>query len=86
MADGNQDMLTMQEEAKRRVMEMRSRSRFAAEQMNRSFGAPPSEKVRVPEKPQPSAAPAPQADLSGDELERLFILSEQEPYLVNIVF
>jgi hypothetical protein len=69
MAEGERDILTMQEEAKRRVMEMRSRSRFAAEQMNRSLGAPPPEKPAVPEPP-----PAPRED-PAEELERLFILS-----------
>ena len=63
-----QELFARQEEAKRRVMEMQSRSRFAAEQMRRDLGAP------EPEAPLPPHAEKENgADL--EELERLFILS-----------
>ena len=63
-----QELFARQEEAKRRVMEMQSRSRFAAEQMRRDLGAP-----------EPEAPPPPpgreENGADSEELERLFILS-----------
>lgn len=62
-----QELFARQEEAKRRVMEMQSRSRFAAEQMRRELGAPEPETPSVP------AAAVRHPD--AEEAERLFILS-----------
>ena len=67
-----QELYKMQEEAKKRVMDMHSRSRFAAEQMNRSLNAPQEQKR------EPAGAPVvPFASdtLRREELERLFLLS-----------
>ena len=94
MSDQNmQELYRMQEDAKKRVMDMRSRSRFAAEQMNRAFGNPPPKEEPRPAPPPPPpvpggkpepprpAPPSPPAresgkrEMSGEELERLFILS-----------
>ncbi len=68
-----QEMRARQEEAKRRVLAMHSRSRFAAEQMNRALGNPAEEPA-----PQPSNRSEPAKgipNMSREELERLFILS-----------
>ncbi len=78
-----QELYRMQEDAKKRVMDMRSRSRFAAEQMDRSLRAP--QPVQTGDAPPPEAAPQP-AQMQqvwaaapgapdGEELEKLFILS-----------
>ena len=94
MSDQNmQELYRMQEDAKKRVMDMRSRSRFAAEQMNRAVteaaaseqASPPQEQTRpMPPAPQEQTRPAPPSpparesgkrEMSGEELERLFILS-----------
>ena len=74
MNDADQkSMFELQEEAKKRVMDMRSRSRFAADRMNRELGDPA---VNVSYAPQPAAGkPTPQEPLSSEELERMFILS-----------
>lgn len=69
------DMAAMQEEARRRVMDMRSRSRFAADQMNRAFGGnAPEKNPPAPEK-NPPAAEGERHRMSREDLERLFILS-----------
>ncbi len=78
-----QELYCMQEDAKKRVMDMRSRSRFAAEQMDRSLRAPqpvhtggasPPETDSQPPQTRPVSAAAPGAP-DGEELEKLFILS-----------
>ena len=66
-----QELRARQDEAKRRVMEMQSRSRFAAEQMRRDL-EPPG--------PEAQAQSGPAHKENGgkpdrEELERLFILS-----------
>ena len=68
------ELRTRQEEAKRRVLEMQSRSRFAAEQMNRSLGVPAKQERQGPE-PVPAAKNNGFQHLCPEELERLFILS-----------
>ena len=60
-----EDMLSMQEEAKQRVLDMRARSRFAAEQMNR----------RLQPESRDGAPPGHSAALTREETERLFLLS-----------
>ena len=65
-----QELRARQEDAKRRVMEMQSRSRFAAEQMRREFG----DAGREGDPPVPSQ-PSGERRLDREELERLFILS-----------
>ena len=69
------DMAAMQEEAKRRVMDMRSRSRFAADQMNRAFGGTPPEPPRREPEKKPAPAGGALQHMDREELERLFILS-----------
>ena len=60
---GREELASLQEEAKRRVLDMRARSRFAAEQMNRDL---------QPE----AAAPEPRGDSqSREDAERMFLLS-----------
>ena len=66
-----QEMRARQEEAKRRVLEMQSRSRFAAEQMNRSLGGASAEPPPVTPGEPAKGLP----HMSREELERLFILS-----------
>ena len=68
-----QEMRARQEEAKRRVLEMQSRSRFAAEQMNRSLGNPSEE--AAPQQRNRSEPAKGIQNMSREELERLFILS-----------
>lgn len=68
-----QEMRARQEEAKRRVLEMQSRSRFAAEQMNRSLGNPSGEPA--PKQADRSEPVKGIQNMSREELERLFILS-----------
>lgn len=68
-----QEMRARQEEAKRRVLEMQSRSRFAAEQMNRSLGNPSGEPA--PKQADRSEPAKGIQNMSREELERLFILS-----------
>ncbi len=65
-------LFELQEDAKRRVMEMRSRSRFAADQMNRALGNPPAEPAPPP--PPEKAAPA-GAPENREELEKMFLLA-----------
>ena len=65
-------LFDMQEDAKRRVMEMRSRSRFAADQMNRALGNPPPESAPPPP---PENVPAPAPPENREELEKLFLLA-----------
>ncbi len=70
MSDADQkSMFELQEEAKKRVMDMRSRSRFAADRMKRELGD-----TTVPHAPQPAAGKPPEP-LSREELEKMFILS-----------
>lgn len=51
----SEEMRRLQDEAKQRVLEMRSRSKFAAEEMNRSIGENPSAAdarfIKAPEVP-----------------------------------
>ncbi len=71
-----QDMLRMQEDAKRRVMDMHSRSRYAAEQMNRSL-RPGAAEIKPAPAPEAHSPPAREgvAEMDREELERLFLLS-----------
>ena len=69
----HRSMFEMQEEAKKRVMDMRSRSRFAADRMNRELGGA---SATVSQTPQPTEQrPTPKESLTADELEKMFILS-----------
>ncbi len=68
-----QEMRARQEEAKQRVLEMQSRSRFAAEQMNRSLGGAAGESASSSANRGEPAKGLP--NMSREELERLFILS-----------
>ena len=68
------EMREQQEEAKRRVLEMQSRSRYAATQMNRTLG----NREEPPLQQSGPAGGVPQGkniSLPREELERLFILS-----------
>ena len=72
MSDADQkSMFELQEEAKKRVMDMRSRSRFAADRMNRELGGI---QTPVSSASEPAAVKPPEP-LSGEELEKMFILS-----------
>lgn len=72
-------MMNMQEEAKRRVMDMANRSRFAAEDMNRTLFADKGESDLQIKRQEPKKAPAAGGfgfnNMSREELERMFILS-----------
>ena len=69
----HRSMFEMQEEAKKRVMDMRSRSRFAADRMNRELGGA---SAPVSQMPHPTEhKPTPNESLNADELEKMFILS-----------
>ena len=65
------ELRARQEDAKRRVMEMQSRSRFAAEQMRKELGEPSGETLPPPE----IRRPAGEGRMDREELERLFLLS-----------
>ena len=70
-----QTMFDMQEEDKKRVMDMQSRSRFAAEQMNRDLTGG----AQTTQKREPKPVPAHKKDafvhMDREELEKLFLLS-----------
>lgn len=72
-------MMTMQEEAKRRVMDMANRSRFAAEDMNRALFPKKEDNALQNKRQEPQKAPAAGGlefnNMSREELERMFILS-----------
>lgn len=68
------EMREQQEEAKRRVLEMQSRSRYAAAQMNRTLGNREEPPLRQ-SAPADGPAHAENRPLPREELERLFILS-----------
>ena len=67
-------LFELQEDAKRRVMEMRSRSRFAADQMNRALGNPPPP-PETPPPPPPERDPAAGEPENREELEKMFLLA-----------
>lgn len=74
-----QTMFDMQEEAKKRVMDMQSRSRFAAEQMNRDLSGGAQPTAQTTQKREPKPVPAHKNDafahMDREELEKLFLLS-----------
>ena len=65
-------LFELQEDAKRRVMEMRNRSRFAADQMNRALGNPPAASAPPPPLEKAASAGAPE---NREELEKMFLLA-----------
>ena len=73
MSDADQkSMFELQEEAKKRVMDMRSRSRFAADRMNLELG---DTTAAVSHATKPPAGKPATEPLSSEELEKMFILS-----------